>query len=253
MASLAVVWLRPPAYDRHLAVPADRRVDAGRHRPGEVLALLATGTTPTSQGMESALRPFWGRVWAPRVLVVPSDTQVPRAVIMGRLGIDALLGAGDLSPATLRLALTDESDFESGVVGRLEFHGYHLDDVCKAAIAALTRSGSAAAVEEILSLARVAKRTAERHLRASGLPTPVAWRSCSRVVRPVMALQRDPTLSIERAALDHGFADAAGLEHLAGRVIGRTTGYVRRELGWPPLLRLFLSKRSAPLLNSPDR
>jgi transcriptional regulator GlxA family with amidase domain len=113
-------------------------------------------------------------------------------------------------------------------------------------VAALTGSHSGGAVAEILSSIRVAKRTAARHLRASGLPTPGAWRSYSRAVRGVLALQRSRSLSMERVALGHGFSDAAGFEHLSERVFARTLGYTRRELGWQPLLRLFLNRRSGP-------
>jgi hypothetical protein len=119
MESLAVFWLTPPYYDPNRAVPAHPSTNVRRHRLGEVLALLGSGAAPTPREVESALKPFWGTVWVARVLVVPAGMRLPRSVKMGALGLDAVLEEDEVGASSLRLALTDSDDFESGVVQRL--------------------------------------------------------------------------------------------------------------------------------------
>jgi hypothetical protein len=117
MAPFTVTWLAPPSYDPDRAL----RVSSRSSQPaqgvrGGVLCLLAPDASLKREDIQSELRPFWGRVWSPRVLVVPPKTRRYRLAQVGRLGIDAVLDAAELNAADLRRALTDASDFKSGVV-----------------------------------------------------------------------------------------------------------------------------------------
>lgn len=236
--------LPPPAYDLDRAVPLYHYRRTVRLR-GALLCLITHRRTVTPEEVETVLQPFWRWLWAPRVVVLPTGANPPRSVRMGRLGIDAVLQRQEVSARALRRVLTEPGDFKSGVPDRLGLHGWHLDNEVRRCIETLMAVSSMTRTDRILQAASVSLRTASRHLSITGLPPPGAWKSFARGTRAVLALQRERAISVERAALDHGFADGAGLDHLCRRTFNLSATNARDELGWQSLLWCFLQRHSA--------
>jgi hypothetical protein len=242
MASITAVWLAPPDYAPDKGVPA--RPGGARQRvPGAVLGLLARGEAVTPAEVERVLAPFWGRVWAARVLLHPPDAAVASAV-MAYLGVDLVLSYPEMRPEPLRAALTAAEGLGWPVVDRLRLHGCTVDGVCEAVIHAIVDGAPEQDLQTLLQQAGVRGRTARSRLLRARLPGPGAWRTFARVLRPVLALQGRRAGSIERAAGDYGFGDRPNLEHVCHRRLGCTAGEAAAELGWQPLLGRFLAKHA---------
>lgn len=75
------------------------------------------------------------------------------------------------------------------------------------------------------------RRTVRHRLHAEGLPSPGRWFHAARLLEGQLRLQRDPGLSVYRAATALGYGDAESFSSQVYRVFGATAQRSRGLLG----------------------
>lgn len=243
------VWLTPPSYDcRRACVP----MNGGPRETGAVMAILSQKKQPTFLDVRAVLQGSWGNVWTPRVVLTASGPIAPTA--LSGLGVDAVLSISEASPEAIRFVLTDPNGLGDRVLDRLRLHGYVLSSTCQFLLRTILDAPERSP-DGLAALFPSSLRTAERHFKEDGVPSPRDWSSFSRIIRPILVLQCQEDVSIERVALDAGLPDGAALAHACQRLFGFTVTKARKEIGWPPLLYRFVSGkirsiRAAPALSA---
>jgi AraC-like DNA-binding protein len=85
---------------------------------------------------------------------------------------------------------------------------------------------------DVLRRARVSRSTANRELRRAGLRSVAVWRRVGSLVHGVLMLQRDPTLTVERAAWHCGYSGAAAFSRACRSHFQITPSVARAARGW---------------------
>jgi AraC-like DNA-binding protein len=85
---------------------------------------------------------------------------------------------------------------------------------------------------ESLAIPAMSPRHHRRLLSDAALPSPNWWLRLGRVLPPILALQRDPALSVDAAARSFGFARGVEFADCARRTLGVTPKEARTVLSW---------------------
>jgi AraC-like DNA-binding protein len=86
-----------------------------------------------------------------------------------------------------------------------------------------------------------AAREATRWARRLGLPGAGAWKTMGCLLRGLICLQSEPSISVAQAARQAGFADGPTFSHACRRMLDTTPSDARRRVGWEWLLMRFLA------------
>lgn len=249
MLGINAVWLGPPQYSLQKATALSSR--AASRPPGAVLGYVIPATTLDFGDAVGAFMQYRS-AWTARVVIAEQSRDI--ALWNGLLPllepycIDSVLLSNELSRSALASMLAQRPPTVTRIVARLRFHGMAIDSAGVRVLSQVLGPYDGQRFRRSLSQAGFSLRTAERHMKACALPTPRAWRHFARAVRAVALLQGDPGISVERAALESGFAAETSLCRAVRAVFGTSPRQAAAEIAWQPLLGEFLSRHGVAAL-----
>lgn len=242
--SESTVWLVPPTYRPQNAVVSGE----GRPHCG-VLALIVRGGLPGVEALSQVLPREWHYLWTPRIIVLDMDES---ATFFGSLvpfltafGIDSVMALSELNEQSVRRAVTLTWNLGGLVVSRLQLHGIQLRGGSALTLQLLFDGRSLPKPAKALAAGGVTLRSAERWLAASRIPGPRGWFQLAKCLYAVLALQQNRRLRLEEATIKGNYAEPSALSHACRRLFGLTPKEAGAEVGWEPLVEVFLRTHSS--------
>lgn len=153
-----------------------------------------------------------------------------------RMPVDGLVPPGPAGRATMVPFLADSVQLPQRVCDWLSMWRNDIDPDTLRAVESLLQVGGVSA--------RRAPRRLSRRLRSLGLPPSASWTTLGRVLRFVLAIQREPRRALLSVALEQGYGGLSLPSRQARRLFRAAPGEIRRTIGWHGWVHRFVTAGS---------
>jgi AraC-like DNA-binding protein len=252
----AIALLRPP-YERLEHQTGWSALDARPSAPGLIVGVALDRPVEDCAQLDDTIRRLRQRSpTTPVVLLL--HLRVEDSLFLtahaSRVGVRAVVCAGQPLREALRRSLTTDSSLAEDVVDWLGLYGMKLSPLVSSLVLQIVAlAPSHDTLTALLGAAGVPETSARFRMHKKRLPAPSRWYQAARALHAALRIQAEPNSCLLRLAHSLGYADHSALSQLLHRSFGVRPGVVRGTLGWEWLLERWLrAHRIQPVIRIGD-